>query len=254
MPCCTFLSCERKLDNREITNRAIYSGRRVMVTHQALSGSTDEEFLQRMTSTYPERFGEDLWRFFSAQVAPSLPERPVMIDLGCGPGLFLRDLGERYPQATLYGFDVTPAMIAYGKQLLYTGAKPILAMHDVANQTLPNVAGTVHLVSMSSVLHVLDEPLPVLAEIRRVLAPGGLFMLHDWIRHPLQAYLERRVEQMGESRDEAMRPGFRCFPVHNKYTTEDWQWLLAEAGFSIRSQTQLRPTHQMFVTTPTRTT
>jgi SAM-dependent methyltransferase len=243
-----------KLDNRQITNRAIYSGRRVMVTHQALSGSSDEEFLQRMASTYPERFGEDLWRFFTAQVAPSLPERPVMIDLGCGPGLFLRDLGERYPQATLYGFDVTPAMIAYGKQLLYTGAKPILAVHDVATQTLPNVAGTVHLVSMSSVLHVLDEPLPVLAEIRRVLAPGGLFMLHDWIRHPLQAYLERRVEQMGGSRDEAMRPGFRLFPVHNKYTPEDWQWLLAEAGFTIRSQTQLRPTHQVFVTTPTRTT
>src|SRR6266704_1946263 len=80
-PCCTFSSCERKLNNREITNHTIYRGRRVMVTHQALSGSTDEEFLQRMASTYPERFGEDLWRFFTAQVAPSLPERPVMIDL-----------------------------------------------------------------------------------------------------------------------------------------------------------------------------
>jgi hypothetical protein len=39
--------------------------------------------------------------------------------------------------------------------------------------------------------------------------------------------------------------------VHNKYTTEDWQWLLAEAGFAIRHQMQLRPTHQMFVATPT---
>jgi len=43
-----------------------------MVTHQALSGSSDEEFLQRMVSTYPERFGEDLWTFFAARVAPSL--------------------------------------------------------------------------------------------------------------------------------------------------------------------------------------
>jgi hypothetical protein len=37
--------------------------------------------------------------------------------------------------------------------------------------------------------------------------------------------------------------------VHNKYTTEDWQWLLAEAGFVIRYQTQLRPNPQVFVTT-----
>jgi trans-aconitate methyltransferase len=48
----------------------------------------------------------------------------VMLDLGCGPGLFLRHLGERYPQATLYGYDVTPAMIASGQQLPSTGAKP----------------------------------------------------------------------------------------------------------------------------------
>jgi len=53
-----------------------------------------------------------------------------MLDLGCGPGLFLRDVGERYPVATLYGYDVTPAMIAYGQQASYAGAKPTLVVHD----------------------------------------------------------------------------------------------------------------------------
>ena len=95
-----------------------------------------------------------------------------------------------------------------------------------------------------------DEPLLVLAEIRRVLAPGGIFMLHDWIRQPLQTYLERRRESMGEGETENMRRGFRLFPMHCKFTTEDWQWVLAQAGLKIRYQTQLRPTHQMFVTTP----
>lgn len=221
-----------------------------MVTHQALSGSTDEEFVQRMAGTYGERFGADFWAFFTAQVAPSLPPRPVMIDLGCGPGLLLRDLGERYPQATLYGYDVTPAMIAHGQQLSSPGAKPTLALHDVGTQPLPNAPGTVHLVTMTSVLHIIDDPLAVLAEIRRVLAPGGIFMLHDWIRQPLQAYLERRRESMGEGETESTRRGFRLFPMHCKYTTEDWQWVLGQAGLKIHYQTQLRPTHQMFVTTP----
>lgn len=221
-----------------------------MVTHQALSGSTDEEFLQRMAGTYGERFGADFWAFFTDHVAPSLPPCPAIIDLGCGPGLLLRDLGERYPPATLYGYDVTPAMIAHGQQLSSTGAKPTLTLHDVATQPLPNAAGSVHLVTMTSVLHIIDDPLAVLAEIRRVLAPGGIFMLHDWIRQPLQAYLERRRESMGEGETESMRRGFRLFPMHCKYTTEDWQWVLAQAGLEIRYQTQLRPTHQMFVTTP----
>jgi len=222
-----------------------------MTTHQALSGTSDEEFLQRMVRTYPQRFGEDFWDFFTAQVAPALPSQPVMIDLGCGPGLLLHDLGVRYPQATLYGYDVTPAMIAHGQQLATTGAKPRLTVHDVMAQGLPQATGTVHLVVMTSVLHVIDEPLPVLAEIRRVLAPNGLFLLHDWIRQSLPAYLEWRRTQGGEE-DPALhlRRGFRLFPVHNKYTAADWQWLLTTAGFTIRHQGQLRPTHQMFVAGP----
>jgi len=218
-----------------------------MPTHQSLTGSSDEELLRRMVDTHPDRYGESFWEFFTSRVAPSLPARPVMTDLGCGPGLFLRDLGRRYPSASLHGYDVTPAMIAHGRQL--TGAMLTLAVHDVTMQPLPHAAGTVNLVSMSSVLHVLDEPLPVLAEIRRVLAPGGIFLLHDWIRQPLEAYLAWRRDEMKESGPEALRRGFRLFPVHNKYTPDDWRWLLAEAGLTVRDHTQLRPTHQIFVTT-----
>jgi SAM-dependent methyltransferase len=221
-----------------------------MATHQTLSGTSDEEFLQRLVSNHSERFGPDFWAMFTAHVAPALPSQPVIVDLGCGPGLFVHDLGERYPQATLFGYDVTPAMIAYGRQLPETGGRTTLVIHDVATQPLPHASGSVHLVTMTSVLHVLDEPLPVLAEIRRVLAPSGLFVLHDWIRMPLSTYLNWQQERQGETPDVVRQRGFRVFPAHCKYTTEDWQWLLGEAGFVIRHQTQVRPTHQVFVTAP----
>ena len=70
-----------------------------MPTHQSLSGASDEDLLQRMLSTYPVRFGADFWAFFGSEVAPHLRPRPLIVDLGCGPGLFIRDLGERYRQA-----------------------------------------------------------------------------------------------------------------------------------------------------------
>ena len=108
-----------------------------MPTHQSLSGTSDDDLLQRMVKTHPERFGDAYWKFFDTHVAPHLPSRPTMIDLGCGPGLFVRDLGQRYPSATLYGYDVTPAMIAHGRQLPPTGANTTLAVHDVATQPLP---------------------------------------------------------------------------------------------------------------------
>ena len=221
-----------------------------MPTHQSLSGSSDEDLLQRMVATHRERFDDAYWALFTAHVAPRLPSRPVVADLGCGPGLFLHDLGARYPSATLYGYDVTPAMITHARQLTWAGAPPTLSVHDLVAQPLPHAAGTAHLVGMSSVLHVLDEPLPMLAEIRRVLAPAGAFLLNDWIRQPLAAYLAWRQDTLGETGPEGRRRGFRLFPVHNKYTPEDWRWLLAEAGLTIRHEAQLRASHRIFVATP----
>jgi len=222
-----------------------------MPTHQSIGGASDDELLQRMVATHPTRFGSDYWAFFTKHVAPRLPERAVMIDLGCGPGLLVRDLTERHPRAMLHGYDVTPAMITHARGLAFAGATPTFALHDVTKQPLPHAAASVHLVSMSSVLHVVDEPLPVLAEIRRVLAPGGVFLLNDWIRQPLAAYLAWRRDVMGEG-DAQRGRGFRLFPVHNKYTAEDWRWLLAEAGFTIAHDEELRASHRVFVATPER--
>jgi SAM-dependent methyltransferase len=204
-----------------------------------------------MVQTYAERFGEPFWSFFATHVAPRLPPGPVVADLGCGPGLFLQALGERYPQATLHGYDVTPAMIAYGQQLQYARARPTLAVHDVTAQPIPLTTGSVHLVSMTSVLHLFDDPFPVLADIHRLLAPTGLLMLHDWIRRPLPDYLAWSMAGSEDDAATSRQRGLRLFPVHNKYTTADWQWLLHEADFAILRCLQLRPTHQMFVAIPT---
>ena len=133
-----------------------------MPTHQSLGGASDEQLLLRMVTTHSERYGQDYWAAFDAGVAPHLPASPVVIDLGCGPGLFL---------------------------------------------------------------------------------------LHDWIRQPFQRYLAWRRDGLGETGPEHLGRAFRLFPVHNKYTSEDWQWLLAEAGFAIRHQAAFRQSHRMFVAT-----
>jgi len=203
-----------------------------------------------MVATHTERFGLPFWEFFTTHVPPALPPEPTIVDLGCGPGLLLRDLSARFPTGRLHGYDVTPAMVSHGRQLTFAGAPPCFAVHDVAAEPLPHVSDSVHLLCMSSVLHVIDEPLPVLAEIERVLAPSGLLLLYDWIRQPLAAYLAWRREVLRESPAESRRRGFRLFPVHNKYTAEDWRWLLAEAGFQVRAEALPRPVHRLFVAVP----
>ena len=219
-----------------------------MTTHQELSGSTDEQFLERMVNSYPQRFDESYWNFFSAHVKSRLPEQPVVIDVGCGPGLFLRDVGERFPKATLYGYDLTPAMVEYANNATYTGAKPVTTIHNIATTPIPLADHSVHLVAITATLHVLDDPLAVLAEFRRLLAPGGSLLLYDWTRSPLQTYLESRTGVFDDS-PEARKSQFRMFPFHNKYTTEDWTWLLERGGFTMQATEQLRPTFRAFLAT-----
>ncbi|MGE3536400.1 MAG: class I SAM-dependent methyltransferase [Candidatus Tectimicrobiota bacterium] len=221
-----------------------------MPTHQEIGGMSDEQLLQRMVTSHAERFGESFWQFLSSEVLPRVPPSPVVMDLGCGPGLFLQDVAARYTPAALYGYDVTPAMIQHAQQLTYRGLTPTLAIHDLTAAPLPVAAGSVHLIHMSAVLHVLDDPMPVLAEIQRLLAPGGVFVLNDWVRSSLEAYVTSRTDLNAADPVAERRRVFRLFPAHNKYTADDWHWLLRTHGFHVHRAVQLRPHFQVFVTTP----
>src|SRR2546427_9966333 len=103
-----------------------------------------------MVTTHSERYGQDYWAAFDAGVAPHLPTSPVVIDLGCGPGLFLRDLARRDPSMSLYGYDVTPAMIAYAQDLTWPGRTPTLAVHDLTAAPPPHAPAPGDLASLTS--------------------------------------------------------------------------------------------------------
>lgn len=205
-----------------------------MATHQEIAQVTDQELLERMIKSHNGRFDEHFWKYFNDQVKPHLPPAPTIIDVGCGPGLFLRDLSLRYPDATLHGYDITRAMIDYGEQLDYNGTKPVFGLHDIAEAPLPLDDGSVDLLAMVAVLHVLTDPIAMCHEIRRLLSPKGVFLLQDWVRTPLPMYLERMTEDVPPEQLEAVKARMlRLFPTHNKYSIEDWLWLMDQGGLEV---------------------
>ena len=220
-----------------------------MTTHQQLTGSTDDEFLRRMIDTTAGRFTDAFWAVFDAEVRPRLPDAPAVVDLGCGPGLFLQALSRRIPAATLTGYDLTPAMIEHARGLDFAGPPPTLDVADLTAGRLPLDDASVHLAAMTAVLHILDDPFALLAEVRRVLAPDGIFLLYDWVRTPLREYLSDRVPEDAPDVAAARRRAMRVFPSHNKYTIEDWRWLLGECGFDVVADAAPRAQFHAFVAT-----
>ena len=60
-------------------------------------------------------------------------------------------------------------------------------------------------------LTFLEEPLFVLAEVRRILSPGGLFLLNDSIRQPVQPYLRDVWRGMQGEHGGGLQAGFCLF-------------------------------------------
>jgi len=215
-----------------------------MATHQEIAGITDEELIERLVASHDNRFGESFWSYFDEQIGTRLPDNPAILDIGCGPGLLLRDLQHRYPGSTLTGTDVTEAVIDYAKEVEYVGQTPSYLQHDATAEPLPAEDGSTNLVVMVAVLHVLDSPLKVLREIHRVLAADGVFVLQDWIRTPLPQYLDQMTESVDvEKKQKAKERLFGLFAAHNKYTVEDWHWLLIEGGMEVLSCEELGMAH-----------
>jgi SAM-dependent methyltransferase len=111
----------------------------------------------------------------------SAPEARSVLDVGCGTGRLLLRLGEVYPAARLTGVDPAPGMARIAGQ-----RHRIMAMVGSAER-LPLQAGSFDLVvTTMSFHHWVDQRLG-LAEVRRVLVPGGHLLLADavataWLR------------------------------------------------------------------------
>ncbi len=220
-----------------------------MATHQEIAGVSDQDLVERMLRSHDGRFNETFWALVRTEVQPLLGEKPRIVDLGCGPGLLIRDFGQHLNQPELFGYDVTPAMIDYANSL---GLNAHFAVADITAEPLPLDDHSVDLLSMAAVLHVLDEPLKCLAELKRLLKPGGIFLLNDWVRQPLDKYLSMMMENVPPERHEQMEQAMlRLSVAHNKYTIQDWIWLLGKGGFEVLHHGETHSEHfRTFVCKP----
>ncbi len=116
-----------------------------------------------------------------------------VLDLGCGAGQLSAELVEL--GAVVTGIDVSPAMIDIARRRL--GASVTLLVGDIS-RPLPFESDSFDLVVASLVLHYVEDWVPVLHEVRRVLTHLGplLFSTHhptmDWKRISKDDYFAKR--------------------------------------------------------------
>jgi SAM-dependent methyltransferase len=129
---------------------------------------------------------------FAADVAGR--RRPArVLEVGCGEGAVLTELAARWPDAHFVGIDPSPAV----GRLFRGDTARVVFRHATADEEAAR-AEPYDVVLMCDVLHHVRtaERSAVLAAVRSLVAPDGLFVLKDWERranlgHALGAFSDR---------------------------------------------------------------
>ena len=95
-----------------------------------------------------------------------------ILDVGCGTGTAVLRLAERVPQGRACGVDISSAMIAEAEAKRPAGARGV-EFRCASADAMPYPDGSFDHVLCTNSFHHYPDPLRALAEIRRVLAPGG---------------------------------------------------------------------------------
>jgi SAM-dependent methyltransferase len=180
-------------------------------------------FAQTMIETHAGRFDPVFWAFVGKH-APENVGR--IVDLGTGPGLLLKDLADRYPNAAIIGVDGQPEMLSLAEKNAAGDDRLSVMAHDLGGEGRMAIDdASVDLAIASVVVHELQVPTRMLDEAARILRPGGTLVIYDWVRQSLESYA-------GGERPTTLDQ-FTHFSEHCRYTPDDLAWLISTSGFEV---------------------
>lgn len=136
-----------------------------------------------------------------------------VLDLAAGTGKLTVDLVAR-------GAKVTAVEPVAAMRAALQGLVPDIEVHDGTAEALAFAAGSFDLVTVAQAFHWFDAP-PALAEIRRVLRPGGALVMIWNVRDETVGW----VRELGQIKD-AVADG----PPYDLHQQVDWESVVAADG------------------------
>jgi ubiquinone/menaquinone biosynthesis C-methylase UbiE len=112
-------------------------------------------------------------------------DRPTAIlDVGCGTGLFAARIAKALPWATIWGVDLVEGMLIGGRERWQALRDQVVPVQG-DSERLPFPDGTFDVVTCANSFHHYPHQARAVAEMYRVLKPGGQLFLLDGCRDSL---------------------------------------------------------------------
>jgi ubiquinone/menaquinone biosynthesis C-methylase UbiE len=153
---------------------------------------TADAFARTVRRTRAEE-GEELAERATAGLANA--KNILAVDLACGPGTYTRPLAARVRHAI--GADLTPAMVEKARAEAARDGITNIEFVCADIYALPFADGAAGIVSCGYAFHHMTDPPRALAEMARVLQPGGRVAITDIIvREGCDGEFQNRVERV----------------------------------------------------------
>ncbi len=131
----------------------------------------DAAAYERMTGAWSRLVGRD----FLDWLAPARGLR--WLDVGCGNGVFTGLIADRCAPASVEGIDPEPAQLDYARRRPDSRDARFRVGDAMA---LPCLPASVDVAAMALVLFYLPDPAQGVAQMVRVVAPGGIVCAYNW--------------------------------------------------------------------------
>ena len=150
-----------------------------LLSETAQSGPTDEVYSQRDNPAFEALLATNTADREAAFFLPYLRPGMQVLDVGSGPGSITLGLAGVVAPGVVVGIDVVPAQVEQARAL--AGERGVTNVHfEVADlYRLPFPDGSFDAAFAHTVFMGLREPVRALAELKRVLRPGGVIGLRD---------------------------------------------------------------------------
>lgn len=117
----------------------------------------------------------------AAYLLPHLRAGQTVLDFGCGPGTISLGLAEAVEPGELHGIDLEDSQIALARAAAAAGGHGNVTFHVGDAKDLPFDDATFDVAHCHAVLMHIPDIAAALAEIRRVLKPGGVIACREAI-------------------------------------------------------------------------
>src|SRR5438309_7109072 len=142
--------------------------------------SYDRHWMQR-------RIFEPVQRTVLEVASLEIARPAAILDVGCGTGRLLRSAEARFPGTRLEGVDAAPEMVRQAEASIPAGSA-VHVRQAVAEQ-LPFPNDQFDLVFSTLTFHHWRDQARAVAEVGRVLAPGGRWLLADFVANGFMKFV-----------------------------------------------------------------